>query len=77
MFWFSRFSATMDMGMMSLKNSAVFLWNTVLWCFTFLRFTLVSLLENVDYKSYGDVDILGQPITIQKLTVIIGGLKKK
>lgn len=68
----------MDMEMMTLKNSAVFLWDSitttlgVLWCFIFVRFTLVSLLENVDYESYGGADILGQLITTQRLATIIG-----
>lgn len=34
------------------------------------------LMENVDYESSGDVDILGQPITIPNLAAIIEELKK-
>lgn len=69
--------------MMTLENSAVFLWDSitttlgVLRCFTFVRFTLVSSLENVDYECYGDADILGRPITIPRLAAIIGGRKQK
>lgn len=43
-----------------------------LWCFTFVRFTLVSLLQNIDYESYGGADILVQPRTTQRLAAVIG-----